>query len=248
MGYYLIVCRRTVGELGFPLDDSWIHVRFAQNLAGGYGFSYNPGELASSTTGPLWTLVLALGYGLTGEYLWTAAVLNGLFCWATALTAAALARTFVPNHVFGAAVALAVAVTVPLPWFALSGMEPPLYMWLTVLAMLFHVRYRKARGPKALLPTLLFGLAVYARPELLLLFPLALLDRLLIAKLGEGETPWAGAWAKYVAFHAVIFGALVAPLFVYNMVVTGRPLPWWWRRSRPSSPCCGCGSPTTSRC
>jgi hypothetical protein len=225
MAYYLLVCRRTVGELGFPLDDSWIHVRFAQNLAHGYGFSFNPGQLTSSTTGPLWTLVLALGYGLTGEYLWTAAVLNGLFCWATALTAAALARTFVPNHAFGAAVALVVAVTVPLPWFALSGMEPPLYMWLTVLALLFHVRYRKTRGLKALLPTLLFGLAVYARPELLLLFPLALLDRLLIGSIEKRATPWAAAWVKYVALHAVVFGAIVAPFFAYNLAITGRPLP-----------------------
>ncbi|MBN1460979.1 MAG: hypothetical protein JXA57_15720, partial [Armatimonadetes bacterium] len=225
MGCYVVICRRTVGELGFPLDDSWIHVRFAQNLVGGYGFSYNPGELASSTTGPLWTLVLALGYGVTGEYLWTSALLNGLFCWAAALTAAALARTFVPNHAFGAAVALVVAVTVPLPWFALSGMEPPLYMWLTLLAILFHIRYRGARGLRGLLPAILFGLAVYARPELLLLFPLALLDRLLIASREKDRTAWVGAWIRYAAVHTIVFAAIITPLFAYNMIVTGKPLP-----------------------
>jgi hypothetical protein len=223
--YYLVVCKRTVGEIGFPLDDSWIHVRFAQNLAHGYGFSYNPGQLTSTTTGPLWTLVLALGYALTGEYVWTAGVLNWLFCWATALTAAALARTFVPNHSFGAAVALAVAVTVPLPWFALSGMEPPLFMWLTLLSILFHLRYRDARGVRALLPTLLFGLAVYARPELFLLFPLALFDRLLIASRRASGAPWAARWLKRVAIHTPVYTLIVAPLVIYNMSVIGRPLP-----------------------
>lgn len=225
MAYYLHHCRAVVGEVGFPLDDSWIHVRFAQNLARGFGFSFNPGEAASTTTGPLWTLLLALGYRLTGEYLFTAAALNWVLCWLCAIAAAALARTFVPRPLFAAAAGLFVAITIPLPWLALSGMEPPLFMCLTLLGILAHVRLRAARGPTALLPTAIFGVAVWARPENLLLFPLAMLDRLALLRGEHAWRPSLAAWLKQVAVHTPLFLAVIAPIFVYNYQVIGRPLP-----------------------
>ena len=46
------------GAAGFPLDDSWIHLQFARNLAAGAGFSYNPGTPVAGSTAPLWTLLL----------------------------------------------------------------------------------------------------------------------------------------------------------------------------------------------
>jgi len=38
--------RRLAGAPGFPLDDSWIHLHFARNIAEGAGFAYNPGTPA----------------------------------------------------------------------------------------------------------------------------------------------------------------------------------------------------------
>jgi hypothetical protein len=225
MMYYLGASRRAAGEFGFPLDDSWIHVRFAQNLAAGHGFSFNPGQPTSTTTGPLWTVLLALGYRITGEYLFTAAALNWVLCVLVALTASGLARTLVPRKDFGAAAALVVAVTVPLPWLALSGMEPPLFMWLTLLGILLHVRLRRTRGPGALAPTIVFALAVLARPECVLLFPLAMLDRLVAARYEGWGRSSALAWLKQVAIHTAIFLAIVGPLVIYNYRVIGRPLP-----------------------
>ena len=37
---------------GFPLDDTWIHLQFARNVAEGHGFSFNPGVLSSGSTAP----------------------------------------------------------------------------------------------------------------------------------------------------------------------------------------------------
>jgi hypothetical protein len=225
MAYYLRVSLHMAGEIGFPLDDSWIHVRFAQNLARGHGFSFNPGQPAGTTTAPLWTLVLALGYRLTGEYLFTSAAVNWLFCTLTAITAAALARTLVPNRGFTAAAALVVAATVPLPWFALSGMEPALFMWLTLLAVLLHARLRRARGAAGLAPTAVCALAALTRPECLLLFPLTMLDRLLMARHDDRGAPAFLPWLRQAAAHTTVFVIMVAPLFIYNDRVIGRPLP-----------------------
>src|SRR4051794_21135502 len=43
------------GHLGLPLDDGWIHLQFARNLAHGAGLAYNPGERVAGSTAPLWT-------------------------------------------------------------------------------------------------------------------------------------------------------------------------------------------------
>ncbi|MGH7267296.1 MAG: hypothetical protein ACREMB_20945, partial [Candidatus Rokuibacteriota bacterium] len=43
------------GRPGFPLDDSWIHLRFADNFAAGRGFGINPGAPVAGSTAPLWT-------------------------------------------------------------------------------------------------------------------------------------------------------------------------------------------------
>jgi hypothetical protein len=225
MAWYLVASRRVVGEFGFPLDDSWIHLRFAQNLARGHGFSFNPGQPASTTTAPLWTLLLALGYRVTGEHFFTSAALNWILCCLCAGTVSSLVQTFVPSRNLGAAAALIFAVTIPLPWFALSGMEPPLFIWLTLLGMLLHVRHREARGIRALTPTLVFGFAALARPECLLLFPLAMLDRLLMARHEATGKGAISRWLKQLALHLPVFTIVVAPMFIYNYRVIGRLLP-----------------------
>jgi len=60
-------------------DDPFITFRYAQNLAQGKGFVYNPGERVLSTTTPLFTLVLA-----GGSFIWSdihhLAVLIGAAC------------------------------------------------------------------------------------------------------------------------------------------------------------------------
>jgi len=224
MVYYLLLSKQVAGEWGFPLDDSWIHVRFAQNLAAGYGFSFNPGEPTSTTTAPVWTLLLTLAYRVTHEYLVTSAVLNGLLCVLVVIAAGALARTIIPDRRFGAAVSLVVAATVPLPWFALSGMEPPLYIGLSLLGLLAHVHFRRARDLRAVTPTVIFALAALSRPECLVLFPLAMLDRLLFAGRAEGGDGLVG-WLRQLALHTPIFLAVIAPVFLYNYSVMDRPLP-----------------------
>ncbi|NJL26429.1 MAG: hypothetical protein HC897_00450, partial [Thermoanaerobaculia bacterium] len=79
------------GRLGFPLDDSWIHVQFARNLAHGNGLSYNPGTLSTASTAPLWTALLSLAFLFRIDPLIWAKLLGAAFYLASADAAARLA-------------------------------------------------------------------------------------------------------------------------------------------------------------
>lgn len=228
VAYYLLASRRAAGELGFPLDDSWIHLRFAQHLIQARGFSFNPGELTSTTTGALWTVLLALVYRVTHEFLFTSIVINGLLGVALCVIVYELSLTITPSRWVALVAGLTVAATVPLPWWVLSGMEPPLYAALAMLGFLLHVRARRverAALQHGMWATVVFALAGLARPECMLLFPLAMADRLVMSVWVEKRTGAWRAWAKEAALHSTVFAALLAPLFMYNHRVTGLWLP-----------------------
>ncbi|MBD3237844.1 MAG: hypothetical protein GF330_14165, partial [Candidatus Eisenbacteria bacterium] len=49
----LVLLYRWQGGAGYPLDDSWIHLSFARNLAAGEGFGVNSGQTSTGSTSPL---------------------------------------------------------------------------------------------------------------------------------------------------------------------------------------------------
>lgn len=158
--------RQIAGSPGFPLDDSWIHLHFARNLAEGAGFSYNPGFPVAGSTAPAWTLLLA---GLASVFGPSVAMVKVVGVLTTVMAAmltrrAALAWGAPPVGALAAAVALLWAG--PVAWGALSGMEVSLAALLVAATLLAHARGRP------LLTAALAGLAVLARPEAILLVPL----------------------------------------------------------------------------
>ena len=88
LSLYLLREHAVAGAAGFPLDDSWIHLHFARNLAEGAGFAYNPGVPVAGSTAPLWTLLLGAAVRVGGARLLVAKLL-GVAC---TLVAALLTR------------------------------------------------------------------------------------------------------------------------------------------------------------
>ena len=59
-------------RIGYPLDDSWIYQTYARNLSQLGEWSFIPGEASGGSTGPLWVLVVSLGYWLRlDHHLWS---------------------------------------------------------------------------------------------------------------------------------------------------------------------------------
>jgi hypothetical protein len=202
----LLVRERLIaGAAGFPLDDSWIHLHFARNLAEGAGFAYNPGVPVAGSTAPLWTLLLAAGARVAGASLVMVKTI-GVAAAATAallLRRAALAWGAPPAAALAGAIAL--AWSGPFAWGALSGMEVTLAALLVTATVLALARERFA------VAALAGGLAALARPEAVVLLPFVALAR--------------RPTARRLALFAAIVLAVLVPFVVFCWVTTGTPVP-----------------------
>jgi hypothetical protein len=197
--------RAIAGAFGFPLDDAWIHLHFARNLAEGSGFAYNPGHPVAGSTAPLWTLLLAAGALAAGPSVALAKTLGVACALATALVTRRAAIAWGAPPAAALLAAVAVLWTGPFAWGALSGMEVTLAALLVAAALLAHAR---ARGPAT---ALLAALAVTARPEAALLLPVLLVARPLTLR----------RLATFVALPALV----LAPMIAFSYVTVGAPYP-----------------------
>src|SRR5262245_17442005 len=195
---------RIAGEVGLPLDDSWIHLRFADNLAAGRGFAINPGSQVAGSTAPLWTLLLALALVLGLPGLLAAKLLGVVAYGATGL----LTRRLGVALGFSRGLALAAglgAVGLGRPaWGALSGMEVPLAAALVTAGIVLAVRGHDLGAAATL------GAATLARPEA------AVLVALHVATAGR-----LGAAAARAGIAALV----VAPALAFNLWTIGGLLP-----------------------
>src|SRR5262245_54974854 len=193
------------GLSSFPLDDSWIHLQFARNLAEGHGFAYNPGVPVAGSTSPLWTLVLAAVFAAFGSHPALAKGLGVLAALGAAVLARTLAWQWTKSRVAALATGLATATTGPLVWGALSGMEVVLAALLVTAALVAHAAGRDAAT------AMLLAVSALARPEALLLVPLCWLARPI-------------EWRRTAIFVGATAVCLV-PWAAFNLATVGTPLP-----------------------
>jgi hypothetical protein len=226
-GYHAAERALLGGGWGFPLDDAWIHLAFAKNLAAGHGLAYHPGDPVAGSTAPLWTALLAPLFLLPGAPAAWAKALGAACYVALAPAAWRLARALCLGPRAALFAAVLTAATSWLAWSALSGMEVPLFTLLTVAGLALHAEERAdpARPPLALG---VFGLATLARPEGALLLALAVADALVVVR--RGPTAEAGLrlapppWRRIALGLAPSLAALAAP-FVWSLAATGSLLP-----------------------
>lgn len=214
--WYLVEARAITAP-GFPLDDSWIHLQFARNLAEGHGFSFNAGELVSGSTAPLWTIVLAMPLAAGFDPYWSAIVLGMLAAVAVAVGSTTLVHQLTGSRSAALVGGLAVALSPRISWAAVSGMEVALYAALVIWAF---VEYLKAQGTARAWWGVLAGLAGCARPETFVVGPLLALHWWWRGARGAGGRLVPRWWGPVAAFAAVCAGFVAL-----NLYAGGRPLP-----------------------
>lgn len=175
------------GLHGFPLDDPWIHLTYARNLALHGSFAYSPGEPSSAgSTSPLYTLLLGLGFRLFPDEKLLSYGLGLLFHLLFCATLWAWARQRLGSPVLALVAVLLVLLERRVEILAASGMETSLFLWLVALAFLGWARR------KPLWTGLAIGLGLWVRPEALILgavLVVAGLLRLLLQRTTETTGP-----------------------------------------------------------
>ena len=209
-------------ELGFPLDDAWIHSVYAREIAHSFMYAYNPGTPATGTTSQLWPLLLAPLQWLAPSYhAYTAfAKILGfvLHFIASVWLADTLARRPAPSNqrgrcvMEGATAGALVALHPDLVAASLSGME----IALAEVIVVFTLRSALFGGRRVVL-ALVGLLAFLSRPELALVA--VLLPVFLAVQRGWREAFRAGLPSA----GGAVLG--VAAMALRNLGVSGMPLP-----------------------
>jgi arabinofuranosyltransferase len=202
-------------EAGYPLDDSWIHAQIARNVSEGNGFAFNPGEPVAGSTAPLWTLVFGMATSLPIDTLWSIKCLGILLLWITACITVDICERCGLSCRESWLAGLLVVTTSRLVWGSLSGMEVMLYTALSTGAVALHLKHLTR---PIYTETALWALAVLARPECLLLFPLAVIDRIRFY-------PTLRSAAIDHWKHLVLYSLILLPSVIYNLQTAGGPLP-----------------------
>ncbi|MFI5297595.1 MAG: hypothetical protein ACHREM_05805 [Polyangiales bacterium] len=198
-----IVCAAEAWHLrAYVVDDGYIFLRFAHNLAHGGGWSFNPGHPIHATTSPLWALTVLPFESLFARFDGAFVGLYALFVWLFAFAIATLAR---PIGLTMAALLGLVAACEPTLWQS-SGLETALFLASVAWVAVAHERAAGAAEGVGL------GLAFLARP-----------DAALLAVLVWGHSTWRD---RQVPWRSVCCtAALVVPWLVAASLMFGSPIP-----------------------
>lgn len=202
------------GELGFPLDDAWIHQTYARNLARAGEWSFVLGQPSAGLTAPIWALLLVPGhlFGL-GPYVWTF-ILGWLVLWGAGIVGMVGFTRLVPDKQnWPLAGGILLVLEWHLVWAAASGMETLLFS-LVVLAVLVCLVNAEITSKFAVVIGGLVGLSVWLRPEgITLLAPV-------VFRLVLDKSSWQEKF-RHLFILLFGFGALFGPYLWFNRWLAG---------------------------
>jgi hypothetical protein len=124
--------RHSGGHLVYALDDAYIHMAMARNLVEHRVFGVTRYGFTSSSSSPLWTLLLETCFAIAGTRAWLPLVLNV----ASAVLLLAVADRVLRAHAVAPRLRLwallAVVFLTPLPSLVMTGQEHILHAALTI--------------------------------------------------------------------------------------------------------------------
>jgi hypothetical protein len=197
------------GFFCYALDDAYLHMAIARNLALHGVWGLNAGGFASASSSPGWTLLLSGAVRILGDRVWLSLALNAFFALLLLWFADRTVWLWAPGRPVWVRVALQISLVlfVPLPNLALVGMEHSAQafgaVWLIAMAAGALTIPPQLRVPSRTIIGLLaasFFLCAIRYETVLIVIPV------LIALFWRGRWKIAVAFAVVSALPPLLFG------------------------------------------
>ena len=203
LGLVIYSCQLNSGHLVYALDDTYIHMAMAKNTVLHSVWGVTKYGFTSTTSSPLWTLLLAVGYLIFGINEIAPLLLNLLFSTLTI----AVSYSFLIRHIKSFKriflILLTAAFVAPLPTLTMIGMEHSLHVLLSLSVIFLFTQalaIKKNSNKYFVLLLILSPLLVMARYEGLFLVFMICLFLLLEKRLFHALALAAAAAVPVVAY------------------------------------------------
>jgi len=162
----LVLFIAIITVLAWQSDDAYHGYVMAKHLVEGNGFVYNIGQRASASTGPLYTLIIALFHFITREMFFTSLAVNIIFSAAAfGIIAYCICKT--KEQVILAFLALTGSTA--FVSYTTSGLENCLLFFLVMLFIKIYFDHEKFDGRQMLILALIFAALAMARMDAVLM-------------------------------------------------------------------------------
>jgi hypothetical protein len=202
---------RWTGSLGMPIDDAYIFKRYAENIAAGNGYSFNPGETSFGGTSLLWPVLMAFFVKVFSSTYYYALVfwIGALMAAASASGAAWIVERRTGKVVPGFLAGLLIAASPLIFMNSISGMETGLTFALLTVFMGLVLSDK----PRPLAAGMVAGLLTLNRPEALY-FPVGAVVAWVMVRPFKDKQQDFSSLLKFLVGWAVL--AVPAGLIVYS--------------------------------
>ena len=139
----------TDGRFVYALDDAYIHMAMAKNLARHGVWGCTPFQFSAASSSPLWTALLGVVFFVTGVHDVSPLLLNLLLLALTLGAADVFLRRRGAAPLLRAATLVGLVLVFPMPAMALFGMEHVLHLLLTIAFGAAAVTALADTGPHA---------------------------------------------------------------------------------------------------
>jgi tetratricopeptide (TPR) repeat protein len=219
--YYINYALSVNHTHGFPLDDPWIHLTFAKNVAEYQSFSYFQDKMATAgSTSPVYTFMLAAGFIITKNEMILSYVLGIAFLVLSAIGFYKLSAYESAKEGYLALACTAVfLVDKWMNFISVSGMETTMYIFFLIMCAYY---YKKRNA----VPFAIFlGLILWGRPDGVAFIGAVALDYILVSSFSKKDKSLVLFTKNDLIKIGAVFGGIIVLYFIMNFMLSGSLLP-----------------------